>query len=159
MTPPLVVFVDTSIILRLIGMDGGDRAKEAAVEFDRRREQGQRLVLPVTALIEAGNRVARQHADRRRLAEQLRKLIEAANKPDTPWILREATLDRQFVDELLAGNSTGSDLVTLLGDGRLGTGDVALLVERDQFRHKTAHVAIEVWTLDQELSAHGSASR
>ncbi len=84
MTSPLVVFVDTSIILRLIGMDGDGRAKDAAVEFDRRRSQGQRLVLPVTALIEAENRVAQRHADRRRLAEQLRKLIEAANRPDSP---------------------------------------------------------------------------
>ena len=155
MTPPRVVFVDTSIILRLIGMDGDDRALDAAAEFDRRREQGQRLVLPVTALIEAGNRVAQQRVDRRRFAEQLRKLIEAANEPDAPWILHEATLDRQFVDELLAGNSTGSDLVTLLGDGRLGTGDVAILVERDQFKEKTAHAGVEVWTLDEELSAHG----
>ena len=155
MTPRLVVFVDTSVILRLIGMDGGDRAKDAAEEFDRRRTQGQQLVLPVPALIEAGNRVAQQRADRRRLAEQLRKLIESANKPDAPWILREATLDWQFVHELLAGNSTGSDLVTLLGDGRLGTGDVAILVERDQFKQKTAHAGVEVWTLDQELSAHG----
>ena len=84
MTPPRVVFVDTSIILRLIGMDGDDRALDAAAEFDRRREQGQRLVLPVTALIEAGNRVAQQRVDRRRFAEQLRKLIEAANEPRCP---------------------------------------------------------------------------
>ena len=150
-----VVIVDTSIILRLIGMDGDVLARDAAVEFDTRRSQGQQLVLPVTALIEAGNRVAQRPAGRRRLAEQLRKLIEAANRPDPPWILREAALDRQFVEELLAGNSTGSDLVSLLGDGRLGTGDVAILVERDQMLRKTAHTDVAVWTLDEELSAHG----
>ena len=99
--------------------------------------------------------MAQQRTGRRRLAEQLRKLIEAANTPDAPWVLREATLDRKFVDGLLAGNSTGSNLVTLLGDGRLGTGDVALLVERDQFKQKTAHAGVEVWTLDEELSAYG----
>ena len=151
-----VVFVDTSIILRLIGNDGDNLAREAAVEFDSRRRQGQQLVLPVTALIEAGNRVTQQQASRRRrLADQLGKLIEAANKPDAPWILRETALDQQFVDDLLAGNATGSDMVTLLGDGRLGTGDLAILVERDQFKQKTAHTDVEVWTLDQSLSAHG----
>ena len=154
MTLARVVFVDTSVILRLIGMDGDDRAKDAAVEFEERRERGQRLILTVTALIEAGNRVARQPIGRRVLAEQLKKLIEAANAPNAPWILREAALDRHFVDELLNGNSTGSDLVTLLGDGRLGTGDVAILVERDQFKKKTAHAGVDVWTLDDELSAH-----
>lgn len=149
-----VVFVDTSVILRLIGMDGDDCAKEAVEEFEERRQRGQRLILTVTALIEAGNHVARQPTGRRVFAERLKKLIEAANAPDAPWILRETTLDRHFVDELLGGNSTGSDLVTLLGDGRLGTGDVAILVERDQFKKKTAHAGVEVWTLDDELSAH-----
>lgn len=129
-----VVLVDTSVILRLIGMDGDDRAKEAADEFDARRSEGHRLVLTVTALIEAGNHIARQNTGRRRFAEQLRKLIEDANRPDAPWIVPETTLDGEFVDELLKGNSIGSDLVTLIGDGRLGTGDVAILVERDRFQ-------------------------
>ena len=152
-----VVLVDTSIIVRLMGIDGDREAKKAAEEFDRRRSEGQRLVLTVTALIEAGNRVAQQNRpnDRRRWAQQLKKLIEAANQPDPPWILREATLDQQFVDEMIAGDSTGSDLVTLLGDGRLGTGDLAILVERDQLQRKTAHTDVSVWTLDKELSAHG----
>lgn len=149
-----VVFVDTSVILRLIGIDGDDRARDAAVEFEERRKQGERLILPVTALIEAGNHVARQLTGRRIFAERLKKLVEAANAPDAPWILREAALDQYFVDELLDGNSTGSDLVTLLGDGRLNTGDVAILVERDQFERKTAHANVEVWTLDEELAAH-----
>lgn len=156
MNQSAVVLVDTSIILRIIGIDGDERAKKAAEEFDNRRAEGERLLLPVTALIEAGNRVTQQPSNvRRRCAQQLKKLIEAANQPDSPWILREATLDQQFVDEMLAGNSTGSDLVTLLGDGRLGTGDLAILVERDRLEQKTAHRYVSVWTLDEELSAHG----
>ncbi|MCQ3807645.1 MAG: hypothetical protein KTV16_10290 [Acidimicrobiia bacterium] len=151
-----VVLIDTSIIVRLIGIDGEGEAKEAAEEFKRRRDEGQRLVLTVTALIEAGNRVTQQQrSNRRRYAERLKKLIEDANQADSPWILREATLDQEFVDEMIAGNSTGSDLVTLLGHGRLGTGDLAILVERDQLKRKTAHTDVSVWTLDNELSAHG----
>lgn len=111
-----IVLVDTSVILRLIGKDGDDRAKEAAAEFDTRLARGQRLVLTVTALIEAGNHISQQKTGRRRLAEQLRKLIEAAGSPDAQWILPETRLDGHFVDELLKGNSTGSDLVTLIGD-------------------------------------------
>lgn len=155
MSLPRVVFVDTSIIVRLIGLDGEQQASEVAAEFDRRREAGQRFVLPVTALVEAGNRVAQRPAGRRRFAERLRHVIEEASRPNPPWILHQANLDRQFAEELLAGNSTGSDLVALLGDGRLGTGDVAILVERDQFKRKTAHASLDVWTLDSELSAHG----
>ncbi|MDE0216379.1 MAG: hypothetical protein OXN79_07360 [bacterium] len=148
------MLVDTSVILRLIGKDGDDHARDAADEFDARRAQGQRLVVTVTALIEAGNHIARQKTGRRRLAVQLAKLIEGANRPDAPWILPETTLDGDFVDELLNGNSTGSDLVTLIGDGRLGTGDVAILVERDRYLQKTANASVEVWTLDDQLAAY-----
>ena len=155
MSLPRVVFVDTSIIVRLIGMDGEQHATDMAAEFDRRREEGQRFVLPVTALVEAGNRVAQRSTDRRRFAERRCDIIQEANRPHPPWILHQAALDQQFAEELLAGDSTGSDLVALLGDGRLGTGDVAILVERDQFSRKTAHASLEVWTLDSELSAHG----
>lgn len=155
MSIPRVVFVDTSIIVRLIGMDGEQQATEVAAEFDRRRAAGQRFVLPMTALVEAGNRVVQNSTDRRRFAERLRDIIQEANRPHPPWILHQPALDQQFAEELLAGNSTGSDLVTLLGDGRLGTGDVAILVERDQFSRKTDHASLEVWTLDSELAAHG----
>ncbi|MCY3862324.1 MAG: hypothetical protein OXG67_10220 [bacterium] len=149
-----IALVDTSVILRLIGKDGDDHAREAADEFDARRSQGQRLVFTVTALIEAGNHIAQQKTGRRSLAVQLAKLIKAANRPDAPWIVPETTLDRGFVDELLEGNSTGSDLVTLVGDGRLGSGDVAILVERDRLQQKTANTSVEVWTLDDESQAH-----
>lgn len=150
-----MVFVDTSIIVRLIGMDGEQQATDLAAEFDRRRAAGQRFVLPVTALVEAGNRVVQHPTDRRRFAERLCDIIQEANRPHPPWILHQPALDQQFAEELLAGNSTGSDLVTLLGNGRLGTGDVAILVERDQFSRRTAHASMEVWTLDRELSAYG----
>lgn len=155
MSLPAVVFVDTSVIVRLIGIDGEQLASEVVAEFDSRRAAGQRFVLPVTALVEAGNRVAQQSSQRRRFAERLRTVIEAASQPHPPWILHEARLDQQFAQELLAGDSTGSDLTTLLAAGRLGTGDVAILVERDQFKRKMAHASLEVWTLDRELSAHG----
>ncbi len=154
MNLPAVVFVDTSVIVRLIGIDGEQLANEVAAEFDRRREAGQRFVLPVTALIEVGNHVAQLSSDRRRFAERLRQVIEEAHRPNPPWILHQATLNQGFTEELLAGNSTGSNLVTLLGDGRLGTGDVAILVERDQFKQNVAHTGVKVWTFDNELSAY-----
>ena len=147
--------MDTSIIVRLIGMMGMAKAQEIVTEFEERFEAGQRFVLPVTALIEAGNLVARRPANRRMLASRLHNLIEAARKPDPPWIVREVTLGQRFVDELLAGDSTGSDLVNLLANGLMGTGDVAILVERDQFKQQMAHASVEVWTLDKRLAAHG----
>ncbi len=153
-SPWSVVFVDTSVLLQLIGMDGDEAARQIAAEFEARKAGGQRFVIPATAIVETGNRIAQHSSDRRRLAERLQFVLQAASAADPPWIIRAATLDPQFIQELLDGNSTGSDLVTLLGDGRLGTGDVALLVERDQFLRETAYVSADVWTLDRELKAY-----
>ena len=140
--------------MRLIGMDGEVMAREIVEQFDERTAAGQRFVIPVTAIVEVGNRIAQQSTNRRNLAERLQAVLRAAHDADPPWIIRAVTLDQQFIQELLDGNSTGSDLVTLIGDGRLGTGDVALLVERDQFLRETAYVRAEVWSLDQELTAY-----
>ena len=149
-----MVFVDSSVLMRLIGMDGEAAAREIAEQFDERTAAGQQFVIPVTAIVEVGNRIAQQSSNRRNLAERLQAVLRAAHDADPPWIIRAVTLDQQFIQELLDGNSTGSDLVTLIGDGRLGTGDVALLVERDQFLRETAYVRAEVWSLDQELTAY-----
>ena len=149
-----VVFVDSSVLMCLIGMDGDAAAREIAEQLDERIAAGQQFVIPVTAIVEVGNRIAQQTSNRRNLAERLQAVLRAAHDADPPWIIRAVTMDQQFIQELLDGNSTGSDLVTLIGDGRLGTGDVALLVERDQFLRETAYVRAEVWSLDQELTAY-----
>lgn len=149
-----VVFIDTSVLLRLVGIDGDEAAREIATEFESRAAAGQRFVIPATAIVETGNRIAQQRSDRRRLAEHLQAVLQAARLADPPWVIRPAAIEQQFIQELLDGDSTGSDLMTLLGDGRLGTGDVALLVERDQFLRETAYVTAEIWTLDDQLAAY-----
>ncbi|WP_419838477.1 hypothetical protein [Candidatus Poriferisodalis sp.] len=161
-----VVFVDSSVLMRLIGIDGDAAARETAEQFEERIAAGQQFVIPVTAIVEVGNRIAQQSSNRRKLAERLKEVLRAAHDADPPWIIRAAhdadppwiiravTMDQQFIQELLDGNSTGSDLVTLIGDGRLGTGDVALLVERDQFLRGTQYTSAQVWSLDQELTAY-----
>ena len=149
-----VVFVDSSVLMRLIGMDGDAAARETAEQFEDRIAAGQQFVIPVTAIVEVGNLIAQQSSNRRKLAERLQEVLRAAQAADPPWIIRAVTMDQQFIQELLDGNSTGSDLVTLIGDGRLGAGDVALLVERDQFLRGTQYTSAEVWSLDQELTAY-----
>ncbi len=149
-----VVFIDTSILLRLVGIDGDEAAREIAAEFESRAAAGQRFVIPATAIVETGNLIAQQRSDRRRLAERFQAILQAARLADPPWVIRPATIDQQFIQELIDGDSTGSNLMTLLGDGRLGTGDVALLVERDQFPRETAYVTAEIWTLDDQLAAY-----
>ncbi len=153
-----VVMIDTSVLLRIVGIDGEAELKEVLSEFEARRALGERFIIPVTAIVETGNRIATSSGDRRKHASQLVKIIEAARSNTPPWIIRAVDWNEEFLDALVAGDSTGSTLEDLIGSGRMGTGDVAVLVERDQFRAQTAYAAVEVWSLDAELRAHGSAS-
>lgn len=137
-------------------MDGRDRQQGVADEFAARQAAGQQFVIPVTAVIEPGNQIAQLSADRRTYAERLCNVVDESRGQNPPWIVRAVTWDESFLDALVGGDSTGSDLVTLLGN-KLGTGDVAILVERDQFVSETAYVRTEIWTLDAELRAHGSS--
>ena len=151
-----IVFVDTSILDKMVGLDGDDAFAEAETEFRARQLAGQRLVIPVTAIIETGNHIAQSAGDRRRYAEGLIAVIRAAQRADPPWIIRAVTWDGRFLEELISGDSTGSTLISLLGDGRMGTGDLAILVERDRFRSSSAYTQFEVWSGDAELRAYGA---
>lgn len=153
MEPRRVVFMDTSVLMRLIGMDGDGAMGDIAAEFEQRAQAGQQFVIPVTAIVETGNRIAQRPSDRRRFSERLAKILEAVRSGELPWLIHGVVWDDEFVDELLAGDATGSRLVDLVGDGRLGTGDVAVLVERERFRRKTAFVDVEIWSFDQQLAA------
>ena len=143
MSLPAVVFVDTSVIVRLIGIDGEELANEVAAEFETRREAGQRFCASGDGARRGWQSCRTAVLRTPAVRERLQQVIEEASQPNPPWILHQATLDQQFAQDLLAGDSTGSDLTTLLADGRLGTGDVAILVERDQFKQKMAHASMK----------------
>ena len=147
-----VVLVDSSILHCLVGLEGDDRAQEIADELADRSARHEVLVIPVTAIIEVGNQI--EQVGRRDLAQRLVVIIERALDDDPPWRVQAITWDQSLLRELIRGNSTGSDLLSLLGDGRLGTGDVAILIERDRMKTETAFTQFEIWTLDNELRAH-----
>lgn len=149
-----VVLMDTSVLDKLIGLDGEEEARDVLREFESRKAGGQLFAIPVTSIIESGNHVAQRGS--RKHAAALVEVIERAKSMDPPWVIRAVTWDLDFLGQLIAGDSTGSNLVSLLGDSRMGTGDVAILVERDDFRDKSAYTTFEVWSLDAELRAYGA---
>ena len=155
MQPRRVVVIDTSVVCRLIGIDGEEESRSILEEMEERRKRGEQFMLPTTALIEAGNRIAQAPGRRREMAEKLVRVIEAAKVQTPPWVIPATRWDEQHLEALVAGDSTGQKLVDLLAAGSLGTGDVALLVERDEFKRRVAHIEVGIWTLDDELRAHG----
>ena len=117
-------------------------------------ERGAKFVLPITALIETGNFIQQCEGDRRSAATRFKKAIAAAKDADPPWAIRNVSWDTEFLNQLLAGDSTGVDMVEHFTQKSLGAGDIALLVERDQFLKETAFEDVQVWTLDAHLISH-----
>lgn len=148
-----VTFIDTSILCELLQVPGkSDSARHAAMvtEMDR-AAAGERFVIPVTALIETGNHIAQCNGDRYRLAGKLTAMIRAGIDGVAPWLVLESRLGRDFLHQLCAGDSTGQTLEQLAAR-KIGSGDVALLVELNQFLSGSAVSSAAVWTLDAGLN-------
>lgn len=150
-----VWLIDTSVFVEILNVPGKSQQHEAvAAKFVSRHENGHRFVLPVTTIIETGNHIAHCAPNRRNAAKRFILALEQAQSDSPPWIVRDVKWDRVLLSRLLEGNSTGSDLLNLLGDGRMGTGDVALLVERDEFRNASSFTDVRVWTLEAALGSY-----
>jgi hypothetical protein len=151
-----VTFVDTSVLCELLQVPGKcQQHQDVRDEFERRIDAGEQFVIPITAVIETGNHIAQAGAgDRRAAADRFCKLLEAARSGESPFAVHEPSWDDAFLSELCGGNATGEPFVDLAGSGRMGAGDVAILVERDRFRAGSAYIDVDIWTLEAILGAY-----
>lgn len=148
-----VTLVDTSVLCELLQVPGKSepqRRTEMLEEIDVRSSEGERLVLPFTAVVETGNHIVQSGGDRHRVAQRLTAFLRLALQADSPFFVPELPFGREFVAALAEGDSTGRTLAELAA-AKMGTGDVAILVQRDQLRHGGAFETVDVWTLDQDL--------
>lgn len=120
--------------------------------MDRRIEAGVKFILPVTTIIETGNHIGQCIGDRRTAAERFVRALELARTSTPPWIVRDVAWNDEFLSRFVTGGSTGTDLLTHLSNKTLGTGDLAILVEREQFEKEVA-AKVEIWSLDRKLSS------
>lgn len=149
----VVQFIDTSVLVELLNVPGlNSRHAEVAKEMERRIDAGVTFVLPVTTIIETGNHISQCGGDRRGAAKRFVQALELARTAAPPWIVRDVAWDGDFLASFVQGNATGTDLLTHLSNKTLGSGDVAILVEREQFARGIA-AKVEIWTLDKELNS------
>lgn len=71
-----------------------------------------------------------------------------------PWTLYSSAWDSTFVQRLVAGGDSGLSLVEH-AIGKVGCGDVSILIEREVYRERTGLTDVRIWTLDGGLAAHG----
>lgn len=150
-----VTFVDTSVLCEMLQVPGKcspERGAEVTVEADLRAEAGEHLVIPVTTVIETGNHIAQADEDRHNAACRFVAFLRAAVAEGGPWRLLETRLGAEFLSAVCDGDSTGQSFESLAAE-KVGAGDIAILVERDQFLSASALRDTDVWTFDQRLAA------
>jgi hypothetical protein len=151
----MVTFLDTSILCELLEVPGKCQQHETVRgEFQRRADEGERFVIPITAVIETGNHIAQASRDRRRAAERFCKFLAAARGGEAPFVVHQPSWDDDFLRELCDGDGTAQSFVDLAGNGQMGAGDVAILVERDRYRAASAFREVGIWTLETALGAY-----
>ena len=153
-----VTMLDTSVLCELLQVPGKcnpAKGQEVVADLDRRWHDGERFVIPVTAVIETGNHIAQCDGDRYNVAGRLVQLLRKAIAEDGPWRVLRTELGSAFLTALCDGDSTGQTLETLAAQ-KVGAGDIAILVERDQLLSATALAAVLVWTFDEGLKTQAA---
>ncbi len=149
-----VTLVDTSVLCELLQVPGkceSERRVQMLEEVDVRSSEGERLVIPFTAVVETGNLIVQSGGERFDVAERLAAFLRVALQADSPFLVPELAFGRDFVAAIAEGGSTGETLAQLASQKKVGTGDVAILVQRDQLRARGDFTAVDVWTLDRHL--------
>lgn len=149
-----IALVDTSVLLNLIPVPGADQQfREVHERFIQLQREHAELVLPLVALVEAGNRVARlaDGADRYRCAARLVSLARAALRREAPFILRFGPTAAEFGDVL--------DGLPDQSKQEIGFADAAILDAYHRVVETSPGRRVFIWTFDAHLRGYDTGDR
>lgn len=152
-----IVFIDTSVLCNLLEVPGRCQNHSEVVDnFKAMVSDGCQFVLPLTSLIETGNHICNSGGNRRAAAERYERLIGQIADGRAPWKLNQVEWGENLLRDFLAGDGTGQAAVEWLGNSQMGAGDLAILVERDDFVGRSAYrpADVTVWSLEGQLSSY-----
>lgn len=146
---PHVVIVDTSVLLNLLDVPGRNQDRDAVLgRFEALVNAGANLLLPVAAVFETGNHVARipDGRLRRRHAEKFAGRVREALDGQAPW-----TVSPWPATGELAGWLDDFPDSAMRG---VGMGDLSIVKAWASActRHPSSRVSI--WSLDQHLASY-----
>src|SRR4051794_13682647 len=115
---PEVVFVDTSVLLNILDVPRKNSDKEDVLtEFKRLITADCLLIVPIAAVIEVGNHVARLPGDvARDRTTRFVNFLRSALLGQRPWVVSGAAWDISFLQALLEGNGR-PDLIGFVSQG------------------------------------------
>lgn len=96
-----ITLVDTSVLCEILQVpDKCEPAKsfQVVAELDRRWKAGERLVIPLTAVIETGNHIAQaKKGDRHEVARRFVALLRESLAGKSPWLVLQGSLGTDFL--------------------------------------------------------------
>lgn len=144
---PHVVIVDTSILLNLLDVPGRGQDRDTVDRrFDELVKDGANLLLPVAAIFEAGNHVARlpHGQQRRRHAEKFGDLVRQALEERAPWTLTPLPGTSELTGWL-------DDFPQSAMQG-IGMGDLSIVKAWKSACARHPLHRVSIWSLDHHLT-------
>jgi hypothetical protein len=145
-----VILVDTTVFLNVLNIPGFNQNREKVMHRFKRLmgEPGTNLLLPMAAIIEAGNHVAHlsDGRERRRWACVFADQVRAALQGDAPWRptpMPDVTVMAQWLDEFPDHAMRG-----------IGLGDLSIIKEWEAAGRRHPAHRIMIWSLYRHLSGY-----
>lgn len=142
-----IVIVDSSVLLNIIDVPG--RNQRRAEVLDRLAaliDSGAHLFIPMAAIVEVGNHIARvaNGAHRRSAAERFVSEVRSALANEAPWKPVNFPSNQEVLKWLNAFPDSA-----MRG---IGMGDLSIRQEWEACCHQYAMSRVWVWTLDLDLA-------
>ena len=144
-----IVIVDTSVVLNVLDVPERNQDRvEVFAQFEEFLDSNASFLLPMAAIFETGDHIARLRGGRRRrrYAERFRDRIREALEGEAPWV------PIRFPDsQQVAGWLEGFPDCAMRGPGM---SDLSIIKawETECSRHPTRR--IRIWSLDQHLQGY-----
>jgi len=146
---PSVVLIDTSIFLNVLDVPGFNQAaREVHQDLRTLFENNDSMLLPIAAIVEAGNHIAQlsNGRERRRYADSFVKQVQLALNGEAPW-----TPTRVPDLELLA------TWLTEFPDHAMrevSLGDLTIIKEWESACERHPRMRVRIWSLDEHLRGY-----
>lgn len=146
-----VRFIDTSIMLNLLGVPGRCKDREAVVEeWQRVLENKETLVMPIATIIETGNHIAHINDGkiRRTITLKFQEYLKKTAESKAPWQLYGNGLD---VDEIRYLADHMEDFTKY----KVGIGDLTIIYAYKKYiEEQPAIGTIMIWSTDEHLASY-----
>lgn len=146
---PHIVIVDTTVLLNLLDVPGRNQDRDTVLgRFEELVDAGANLLLPLAAVFEAGNHVARlpDGQTRRRHAEKFRDRVREALDGQAPWTVSPLPDTRELARWL--------DDFPESAMRRAGMGDLSIIKAWESACTRHPRSRVSIWSLDQHLAGY-----